>query len=634
VSGLAGVHSLDGRPADVDLLGRLVDAIPHRGGDAGVWSDGSVALAHRDSRTTPESLGDKQPLLDETGTICLTLDGRIDNRHELGAALGGAGARPRTASDAELALQAYARWGVECLARIVGDFAIALWDGRRRRLVCARDPLGIRPLYYSVERGALAWGSELRQLLATLPGRPQANEGVLGEFLSHHLVSLDETLYRGILRVPPGHVLTVEDGVVRTRRYWDVDPGREIRYDDDREYAEHFRELFREAVQCRLRSVGPVAIFLSGGLDSSAIVGAAVALAREGRVADTAFEVYSLDFCHPAADERRWVDAVARRWGIRVHRIGADGLAPPALATQVAALQDFPDTPTTHPWGALYDAARQRGSRAAIWGYGGDEWLTGTPAHAADLLRGLRLRALARQIRDDLRACRGLGGPPVGLADALRWSVYPLVPAGAKRLVRRVHRRDVPSWIAPAFARRVGLPDRLARPLTTPAFPTLAQRAIYEPLRSGWSVAEYELLDRFESRRSMQSRYPFNDRRLIELALALPEDQRWRGAETKFILRRAAGDLLPPAVAGRRDKADFAYLFAESIEQAIEAGESRRLRLVVDGMLRPGAVDGMSRRLSRGDTRVLGPLWMVLATECWYRTMIAESPAGATGEPT
>jgi asparagine synthase (glutamine-hydrolysing) len=633
VSGLAGILCLDGRPADVGLLRRMIAAIAHRGPDSeGEWSDGATALAHRGGHTTPESFADKQPLVDESEAVCLTLDGRVDNRDAVAAWLRSRGVVPRTPSDAELVLQAYALAGDECLARIVGDFALAIWDGRRHRLLCARDPLGIRPLYYRIEGATLLWGSELRQLVATLAGRPQPNEGVLGEYLSNRLVSLDETLYRGIVRVAPGHVLTAEGGGIRTRRYWDIDPRREIRYRDDDAYAEHFLELFREAVHCRLRSGGPTAIFLSGGLDSSSIVGAAARLVQEGRVPADAVETYTLDFSHPAADERQWVDDVAGRWGIRVHRLDADRVATPPLAGQVAALQDFPDVPTVHPWGLLYDEAKRRGSRSVMWGYGGDEWLTGTPMHSADLLRRLRLRALARQLRDDLRACRGLGGPPVGLADALQWCVYPLVPNAAKRLVRRFYRRDVPPWIAPGFARRVGLQERLAPEVDTPAFPSLAQRAIYGQLRSGWSVAEYEMVDRFESRRSMESRYPFNDRRLIEFALALPEDQRWRAAETKFILRRAARDLLPPSVARRSDKGDFTFLFAESIEQAMRDGHQHRLRLVDAGFLRPRAVTEMRRRIRAGESPYLGPLWMILATECWYRAMVAEPPAVAPPE--
>src|SRR5207253_1991157 len=294
-------------------------------------------------------------------------------------------------TDAELVLQSSALWVDGCASRIVGDFAFAIWDRRRGRLFCARDPLGTRPFYYRDDGPTFMWGSELRQLLDTLPLDPEPNEGVLGEYLSSRLVDSRETLYRGILRLSPGHVLTVEDGCVRTTRYFDVDPRREIRYRSDDEYAEHFREIFREPVR------------------------------------------------HARAD-----DAV-----------------PSSLAEQVADLRDFPDLPNTHPWGLLLAEARRRGARTALWGYGGDEWLTGDTAHCADLLRRLRLVALVRRVQDDIRSLNLLGGPPVGLTDAIRWCVMPLVPRPAKRLARRFRNWDVPDWIAPEFARRVGLQERL-----------------------------------------------------------------------------------------------------------------------------------------------------------------------------
>ena len=628
MSGLAGVYGLDGRPVDVMLLRRMIEAVTHRGEDGeGYWIDGPVGLGHRIARTTPESLDEKQPLLDETGTLCLILDGRVDNRSELTAWLRAAGVHLRTSTDAEILLQAYALCGDDCVARIVGDFAFTIWDRRRRRLFGARDPLGIRPFYYRADERTFVWGSELRQLLDGLPGLPEPNKGVIGEYLSSRLVDLEETLYRGILRLPPGHRLTVQDGRVRTERYFDVDPRREIRYRSDDEYAEHFREIFREAVRCRLRSSAPIAAFLSGGLDSSAIVGVASRLTLDGRMPAPGFEAYSLDFSPEAADERGWVDDVARMWALPVHHVGAVDVAPP-LAEQAADLRDFPDLPNTHPWGLLLDEARRRGCRAALWGYGGDEWLTGDTAHCADLLRRLRLVALTRRIRDDLRALNLLGGPAVGVADAIGWCVLPLAPRSAKRLIRRLLRRDVPDWIAPAFARRVGLRERLANRITPPPFPTLAQRAIYAQLRSGWSATEYEMVDRFEKRRFMESRFPFNDRRLIEFALALPEEQRRRGTETKFILRRAVGDLLPPSVARRATKGDFTYLFATSLEREAAALVPGRLRLETDGFVRGERVREMYRRVQQGDLGCLGQLWMILATEQWYRTMFA-SPSAA-----
>ncbi len=628
MSGLAGVYGLHGRAVDVTLLRKMTAAVAHRGPDGeGHWTDGPAGLGHRISRTTPESLGEKQPLLDESETLCLVLDGRVDNRAQLAAGLRAAGVHLRTDTDAELVLQSYALWGDGCASRIIGDFAFAIWDRRRRRLFCARDPLGIRPFYYCAHGQTFMWGSELRQLLDNLPLGPEPNEGVVGEYLSSRLVDLEETLYRGILRLAPGHVLIVEDGRVRTARYFDVDPRREIRYRSDDEYAEHFVEIFREAVHCRLRSVTPVAVFLSGGLDSSSIVGVAARLARDGHAPERGFEAYSLDFTQADADERGWVDDVARMWELPVRHVRADDAVSPSLAEQVADLRDFPDLPNTHPWGLLLAEAHRRGARTALWGYGGDEWLTGDTAHCADLLRRVRLVALARRVRDDIRSLNLLGGPPVGLADAIRWCVMPLAPRPAKRLVRRFRSWDVPDWIAPDFARRVGLQERLARDVATPRFPTFAQRAIHRQLQSGWSAAEYEMVDRFETRRSMESRFPFNDRRLIEFALALPEEQRWRGTETKFILRRAGADLLPSSVARRTSKGDFTYLYAASLEREGAAETFARLRLEADGFVRGERVREMYRRLHRGDRGCLGPLWMILATEQWYRTMFPASRA-------
>src|SRR5262249_26915050 len=203
----------------------------------------------------------------------------------------------------------------------------------------------------------------------------------------------------------------------------------------------------------------------------------------------------------------------------------------------------------------------------------------------------------------------------------------PLVPRPVKRLVRRLRRWDVPDWIAPDFARRVALQDRLGREVAVPPFATHAQRAIAGQLRSGWSVAEYEMVDRFERRRSMESRFPFNDRRLIEFALALPEDQRWRGTETKFILRRAARDLLPRSVARRATKGDFTYLFTASLEREGAAEVFAQLRLETDGYIEGGRVRELYQRVCRGDLSSLSPIWMIFATELWYRTMFPEPRA-------
>lgn len=622
MSGLAGILRRDGGPIAVGLLELLTDAVAHRGPDGrGCWSDGPVGLGHRQAWTTPQALGDKQPLLDETGLVCATVDGRLDERDELRLSLERAGVRPRADTDGELILQAYLAWGESCPARLIGDFALAIWDGRRGRLFCARDPLGIRPFYYRVDGAATYWGSELRQLLQT-PGASLApNEGILAEYLCGRLVDRQETLYRGVRRLPPGHTLRIDRQGLACRRYYDVDLRRQIRYRSDRDYAEHFSGLLRETVRARLRSVAPVAVFLSGGLDSSSLVAVAADLVRAGEVPADRIDVCTLEFSHPAADERRWVDDVARTAGVQVRRLDADTCVPPPLAAQVAALRDFPDQPNMHPWGLLYEDARRRGLRAALWGYGGDEWLTGDTAHCADLLRRGRLLRLVRQARADLITQARLGGPPVSVTEAIRAAVAPLLPSRVKRRLRGLRGGPVPAWIAPGFARRVDLAMRLSADADEPSAASCAQRAIARQLQSGWSVAEYEMVDRFEARFSMESRYPLNDRRLVEFALALPEEQRWRGTETKVVLRRAMGDRLPASVSRRTGKGDFTYLYPATFEREQAGAVFGDLRLAADGFVRGDEVWRMYRRLAAGSGEDPGTLWMILATEHWYRAV-------------
>ncbi len=211
MSGIAALYNLDGRPVEPALLRRMTDVIAHRGPDgAGVLTDGAVGLGHRMLRTTPESLGERQPLTDETGEFAITFDGRIDNRDELLAGLRAAGARLEAGTDAELVLRAYQAWGEDSPRRLLGDFAFVIWDKRQRRLFCARDQLGVKPFYYQRDERTFRCGSELHQLLQDPAVKREPNEGMVGEYLATVVTTLEETLYRGVFRLPPGHLLVAE----------------------------------------------------------------------------------------------------------------------------------------------------------------------------------------------------------------------------------------------------------------------------------------------------------------------------------------------------------------------------------------------------------------------------------------
>jgi asparagine synthase (glutamine-hydrolysing) len=331
MSGIAGIFNIDGAPVDRALLQRMTDAIAHRGPD-GIhhWVDGPVGIGHCMLQTTPESVYERQPLTDESGHLCLNMDGRVDNREELISALKSKNARLRDDTDAELVLKAYECWGEECPVRILGDFAFVIWDMRQRQLFCARDILGVRPFYYYTDGRKFLWASELQQLFRD-PGVPrEPNEGMVAEYLAASLTDREETLYKGIMRLAPAHSLLLRAGRIDKRWYWDVDPSKEVRHRTDEEYAEHFSEVFAEAVRCRLRSQEPVGAELSGGLDSSAVVGMAQRLYQEGRATDLGFVTFSLVYPGLACDESAYIDDVVRMWGVKSNRVRYEAPEPSA----------------------------------------------------------------------------------------------------------------------------------------------------------------------------------------------------------------------------------------------------------------------------------------------------------------
>ena len=618
MSGIAGTQNLDGAPADRETLQRITHAMAHRGADGrGIWVDGAVGLGHLTLHTTPESLGETQPLAMGNPELCITLDGRVDNRDELRAALIGSGRVPRSDTDAELVVLAYACWGEDCPDRIVGDFAFAIWDRKNKKLFCARDPAGFRPFYYVFDGRAFTFSSELHPLLGIPRFDPRLNLGMLAEYLCDSIQNREETLYQNISRLAPGHRLVLQDGNLKTTRYYRIDPNRSIRYRSDAEYAEHFFEIFRESVRCRLRSQTPVALLLSGGVDSSSILGMVGHLENEGATERGHVRAYTLAYSHPDADERNYAQAAARMWGGTLHAVDASDVAAEPRVEQTTRIWDLPSSPGNDQLRSLLTLARGHGSRVCLWGYGGDELFTGDLAHCADSLRRLDIFAFLRQLRHGIGFYRQTDAGQNALRDILKSSFYPLVPGKLKSRIKRALNWNVPRWITPAFARAVDLQDRLMQRAGARGFPTYAQRAIHGVLEGGYIAFAHEEFNRFDAGQGIEGRSPLYDRRIIEFALAVPEDQRWRGDQTKFVLRHAMKGIIPESIRQRRSKADFSFELVNSFakEQAGKAFDSMQLAELgyVDAM----AVRNMYRQCVQGDLRPIGPLWMILASERW-----------------
>jgi asparagine synthase (glutamine-hydrolysing) len=571
LSGIVGIYYLDSRPVDPQDLDRMVASLAHRGPDgAGTWRGGCVGFGHRMLWTTPESLQEKLPRTDRTGDLVLTADARIDNRDELIAALGLANRVPGEISDSELILAAYERWGEASPAQLLGDFAFAIWDKRRQTLFCARDPAGVKPFYYFHHPGkAFIFASEIKALLC-VPGVPRELNEVR---VAYHLVGFFQdpsiTFYREIYRLPAAHSLRVHPGESRLRTYWSLDPGRELRLRSDAEYAEAFRDLFTQTVRCRLRSAFPVGSNLSGGLDSSSIACTArdtLAAERNGRLQTFSAIFPSLsEEDRRVIDERACIEAVVAMGGLDPHYIHADQLSPLAELDRVLWHQDEAlYAPNLYLHVALGDAASRQGVRVVLDGNDGDTTVCHGWRRLTELAWTGRWATFYTELTASARKWRGS-------RRTLFWHycMHPLVVQPAARLWDSL-RGQLPNLsstaINPSLARRVALAERLHVLAPHPAAVALTTRrehwqALSSPL---WPYA-LELADRTAAACSVEFRYPFFDRRLMEFCLSLPSAQKLSQGWTRVVLRRAMQGILPEKVQWRLRKASLAPNFRRKL---------------------------------------------------------------------
>jgi len=637
VSGIAGVYYLDGRPVERAEVERMTASIAHRGPDgAGVWCAGSVGFGHRLLRTTPESFFEKLPLQNQASDLVLTADARIDNRDELFGALDlDWGGRPRAEiADSELILAAYELWGEACVEKLLGDFAFAIWDGRRRLLFCARDHMGVKPLYYYRSGGVLVFGSEIKALFS-LPEVPRRlNEVRVADYLTTRLEDKTITFYEGIVRLPPAHTLAVGGGQPAPKQYWQLDPSRELRFGSDEECAEAFRALFRQAVRCRLRSGFPVGSLLSGGLDSSSIVCVARDLLAEER--KSKLLTFSATFDEvPDCDEQPFIRAVLAQGGVEPHFVRADRISPFVGLDRRMFLEDAPPVaPNLYIHWGLFGAAQERNVRVLLDGFEGDAVVSLGLERLADLARDGRWKLAAREIS---KLAHDLHRP----AMALWWkrAIRPLLPRfvrfswiGLRELVR-------PSWdsegiLSRRFARRVGAPDRF-RALAPSTEPPSARESHWRRLDSGVMPSLREAANHSATAFGVELRYPYADRRLVEFCLALPADQKLREGWTRWVLRRAMEGVLPREIQWRGSKSDLSGSFNRGLR------EFERARLDEVLLRPPGALEcyvdiprlrtAYRRFLEEGSSRLSMAVWKAVTLALWLRNARLEA---SVPEPT
>ncbi len=545
MSGLAVAISWRGNASAVEIVHRMLAAMPHRGANRQVIQPAvGVALGLVDRHETPAS-------------ACLA-DARLDNRDGLHQAL----TAGRSLSDPDLLALGYERWGTALADRLRGDFALAVWDAGPRRLYAARDCFGVRPLYYHASANWLLLASEVEAVLRSGLVDGRLEERVVREYLLEDHRSPRETFFAGVSRVRPGHWLLANERAVREDRYW-LPPRQDVRL-QPRDCPTEFRKFFRASVSDRLRDEGPVVAQLSGGLDSSSVVCTANAIVGDAKTP----KVHTVSAVYPGldCDETPWVDAVVRRVRFPHHRWDGTG---EDNAERCVAHPEVGDCFRVMDGDLRY--ARQIGARVLLTGVGGDELLFERGAYR-DLAAHGRWLALLGETVFTPRFYSVQTGARF-LDDAIRANL----PAWLRRGLRALWPRPPevpPSWLAA----RGPLPGLAETAAPLPELPDATRRCQWAWLTSPnlWWTVELQVLR--AARQGIDARFPFLDRRLADFVLAIPYEHRLPHGRMKCLLRRAMARLLPPMVRDRVRVTTF-----DSLAAVARGREGAWLRVLVNG---------------------------------------------------
>ena len=378
MSAIGGIYNRNQEPVDVQLLKSISKVGQERGKDyEGIWIDSNIGFCNQLLKTTPESEKENQPI--KYKHLAITFDGRIDNRAELIDKLSEANIKFGN-SDPEIFIACFYLWETSCFEFILGDFALAIWDNNKKQLVCMRDIMGVKPLYYYVDHNKFVFGSLVKQLLVHPKILKKINLGMLGEHLSGFLTSLDETLYENVKKLPAKHYLIVSKDKFVVKPYWDIDPFKSICYKKSSEYVDHFYELFSNAVNSRIRGKGKIFAELSGGLDSSSVVAMLANSIDKSRI-----KTCSLIFPGLDCDEGKYINALVELYKLDSVSLKYKLSNSEYLAKQIKLYADLPN----YSNGILNDqinAATASKSRVLFTGCGGDQILTGGKESQKDKL--------------------------------------------------------------------------------------------------------------------------------------------------------------------------------------------------------------------------------------------------------
>lgn len=533
MSAFAVIYDRSGGPLEPGLLERAMERLSHRGPDGqDTLASGPLAMGHWHFWTTPEEVGERQPLHLDGLPFTLVFDGRLDNREDLFAALSISAQEDRSLSDAALVLRAYAAWGESCVEHFIGEFAMALFDERSHTLFCARDRLGDRTLFYALCGNLFVIASEPSAVVGVSTNSPEVDEFTVCNFFVDRASADGHTFFKGVTELLPAYFMMLgETKELRFSRYWEPDFSYKLRYKSDIEYVEHFRALLVDSVLCHLRSVTSTGVMMSGGLDSTSLASISAEMLAPQRLTTFSYVFNEIYEC----DEQVYIDAVHERWNTKSVKIFADDAWP---FQNLDNLYINPNHPDISPYRILknrmYKRIRQEGIQTIISGEFGDHLFAGGIHWLVDLLADRKFSELWQL----LLSCKTLGFQKIirhGFLQTTARTMLNSIPGGKN--LRRPH--VWPCWLTSFSIQNLHHQENYPR---------------HNVLLGSMSPLINFLKGHDANYHGVDERHPFHNQHLIDFALATPAYYLQRGSITKYLLRESMVGILPEPVRMRKDK--------------------------------------------------------------------------------
>jgi asparagine synthase (glutamine-hydrolysing) len=626
IAGISGSGVMQNPAASRELLARMCGVIEHRGpDDEGLHLAHGIAFGMRRLSIIDVAAG-HQPISNEDGSVWVVFNGEIYNYRELRELLQARGHKLRTHSDTETIVHLYEDEGEACVERLRGMFAFAVWDQRNQRLLLARDRVGKKPLHYTRAGDSLVFGSEIKSLLQHPDVQRQVNPQAISDFLTFGYVPDPATAFQNIYKLPPGHTLTFKNGHITMRRYWDFSyPGQHVDRQanlTDGECVVRLRELIAESVRVRLESEVPLGAFLSGGVDSSAVV------AMMAREMERPVKTFSIGFSDASFDELHYARIAARHFHTDHHEF----VVTPDVCQLVDEVVWHHDEPfadvSSIPTYVVAKLAREHVT-VVLSGDGGDEVFGGYERYAVDQRRRRYDGIPAFLRRGLLRLSRSL---PQGVYGKGFLRSIALEPAA--RYVDSIsyfHHDAQRALLTDSARQALGGYDPAAnfeRWHAAAASPERLDHLLYLDSKTYLPGDILVKVDRMSMANSLETRAPLLDHRLIEFAETIPASLKLRGLETKYIFKRAVAGLVPDEIL-HRPKQGF--------DVPIRRWFNGELRELLDNTLRDrrtrergdfnqGTVLAILDEHRRGVRDHARRLWALLMLELWRRAFIDRQP--------